>query len=79
MHMPVNTAVRAVVRSPGKAAPLVVLCLRVGAFTFFFFSSQVEVLTRAESESVGEMIAFSNGARAGSSPAAATKGMLGSP
>ena len=31
--MPVNTAVRAVVRSPGKAAPLGVLCLRVGAFT----------------------------------------------
>ena len=34
MHMPVNTAVRAVVRSPGKAVPLGVLCLRVGAFTF---------------------------------------------
>ena len=33
IHMPVNTAVRAVVRSPGKAAPLGVLCLRVGAFT----------------------------------------------
>ena len=31
--MPVNTAVRAVVRSPGKAAPLGVLCLRAGAFT----------------------------------------------
>ena len=35
-HMPVNTTVRAVVRSPGRAAPLGVLCLRVGAFTFFF-------------------------------------------
>ena len=35
MHMSVNTAVRVVVRSPGKAAPLGVLCLRVGAFTFF--------------------------------------------
>ena len=34
-HMPVNAAVRVVVRSPGKAAPLGVLCLRVGAFTFF--------------------------------------------
>ena len=33
MHMPVNTAVRAVVRSPGKAAPLGLLCLRVSAFT----------------------------------------------
>ena len=33
--MPVNTAVRAVVRSPGKAAPLGLLCLRVGAFTFY--------------------------------------------
>ena len=34
MQMPVNTAVRAVVRSPGKAAPAAppgVLCLRVGA------------------------------------------------
>ena len=31
--MPVNTAVRAVVRSPAKATPLGVLCLRVGAFT----------------------------------------------
>ena len=36
MHMPVNTAVRAVVRSPDKAAPLGVLCLRAGAFTFTF-------------------------------------------
>ena len=27
--MPVNTAIRAVVRSPGKAAPLGVLCLRI--------------------------------------------------
>ena len=35
MHMPVNTAARAVVRSPGKTAPLAVLCLRVGAFTSF--------------------------------------------
>ena len=34
VNMPVNIAVRAVVRSPGKAAPLGVLCLRVGAFTF---------------------------------------------
>ena len=34
MHMPVNTAVRAVVRSHGKAVPLGVLCLRVVAFTF---------------------------------------------
>ena len=33
MHMPVNTAVRAVVRSSGEAAPLEVLCLRVGAVT----------------------------------------------
>ena len=33
--MPANTAVRAVVRSPGKAAPLGVLCMRVGAFTFY--------------------------------------------
>ena len=33
--MSVNTAVRAVVRSPGKAAPLGVLRLRGGAFTFF--------------------------------------------
>ena len=33
MHMPVNTAVRAVVRSPDKAAPLGVLYLRVDAFT----------------------------------------------
>ena len=32
--MLVNTAIRAVVRSPGKAAPLGVLCLRVGARTF---------------------------------------------
>ena len=31
--MLVNTAARAVVRSPGKAAPLGVLCLRVSAFT----------------------------------------------
>ena len=37
MHMPVNTAVRAVARPPGKAAPLGVLCLRVGAFTFLFY------------------------------------------
>ena len=34
LHMPVNSAVRAVVRSPGKAAPLGVLCLRLGAFTY---------------------------------------------
>ena len=34
MHMPVNTAVRMVVHSPGKAVPLGVLYLRVGAFTF---------------------------------------------
>ena len=34
--MPVLTAVRAVVRSPGKAAPLGVLWLRVGAFTFIY-------------------------------------------
>ena len=34
MHNPLNTAARAVVRSPGKAAPLGVLCLRKGAFTF---------------------------------------------
>ena len=33
--MPMNTAARAVVRSPGKAAPLGVLCLRVGTLTFF--------------------------------------------
>ena len=33
--MPVNTAVRAVVRLPDKAAHLGVLCLRVGAFTYF--------------------------------------------
>ena len=33
IHMPVNTAVHAVVRSPGKAVPLGVLFLRVGAFT----------------------------------------------
>ena len=32
--MPVNTAVRAVVRSTGQAALLGVLRLRVGAFTF---------------------------------------------
>ena len=32
--MPVNTTVRAVVRSPGEAAPLGVLCVHVGAFTF---------------------------------------------
>ena len=31
MHMPVNTPAHSVVRSPGKAAPLGVLCLRVGA------------------------------------------------
>ena len=36
MHTPVNTAVRAVVRSPGKAAPLEVLRLRVGTFTFLY-------------------------------------------
>ena len=35
MHISENTAVRAVVRSPGKAAPLGVLCFRIGAFTFF--------------------------------------------
>ena len=35
MHIPVNTAVRAVVHSPDKAAPLGVLCLREGAFTVF--------------------------------------------
>ena len=34
--MPLNTAVRAVVRVPGKTAPLGVLCLRVGAFTYSF-------------------------------------------
>ena len=34
-YMPVNAAVGAVVPSPGNAAPLGVLCLRVGAFTFF--------------------------------------------
>ena len=39
--MPVNTAVRAVVRSPNKAVPLGVLCLRVGAFTVFFFSGSL--------------------------------------
>ena len=33
--MPVNTAVRAVVCSPGKAARLGALCLRVDAFTFY--------------------------------------------
>ena len=32
-HSPVNTAVRAVVPTPGKAAPLGVLCLWVDAFT----------------------------------------------
>ena len=37
MHMPVDTAVRAVIRSPGMVAPLGVLCLRVGAFTLFVF------------------------------------------
>ena len=31
--MPVSTPVRAVFRSPGKAAPLGVLCLRESAFT----------------------------------------------
>ena len=31
MHMPVNAAFREVIRSPGKAAPLEVLCFRVGA------------------------------------------------
>ena len=30
MHMPVNTAVRAVVRSPGKAAPLGVSVVLAG-------------------------------------------------
>ena len=35
MHMSVNTAVRAVFRSPGTAARLGVLCLRVGAFTIY--------------------------------------------
>ena len=38
IHTPVNTAVRTVVRLPGKAAPLRVLCLRVGAFTFFLMT-----------------------------------------
>ena len=33
--MPVNTAVRAVVHSPGKALPLGLLCLRGGAFTLY--------------------------------------------
>ena len=38
MPMPVNTAVRAAVRSRGKPTPLDlgVLCLRAGAFTFLF-------------------------------------------
>ena len=36
MHMPVNTAVRAVVRSPGKAAPLGVLGMRVGTLTSLY-------------------------------------------
>ena len=36
MHMPVNAAVRAIVCSPGKAAPLGVLCLRIGASIFLY-------------------------------------------
>ena len=34
--MPVNAAVRAVVRSPGKAAPLGVMFLWVSTFTIFW-------------------------------------------
>ena len=41
MQMPGNTAVCAVVRSPGKAVLLGVLCLLVGAFTFFFLHSRL--------------------------------------
>ena len=43
MHVPENTAVRAVVHSPGKAAPLGGLCLRVGAFTGLALSSRLEL------------------------------------
>ena len=37
VHMPVNAAVHAVVRSPGKAAPLGVFCLR---YLFLFSTHQ---------------------------------------
>ena len=50
--MPVGTAVRAVVRSPDKAAPLGLLCLRVGAFTFYLFgfSSQHQTTNQSQSQ-----------------------------